>query len=315
MKNFDRFRFSLLTLLIAFSFTSLRGQCTVPEQPITVAFAGLILDPILEVGETRTFCVRAILPPSFNLDGTVELSTNVDPYPYSVKVIDAVNTQELTDFGDAATIVGGELYQIEITGESPGIAAIDLIQTGEPDPTLQVNLTVEANMPVTWSRPLAARPTGKLVELNLSVQDQVDVAGYALERSLGTAWEAVNEIPVIDNDFEIEYHTSDILQAETTYYRIRQWDFDGTESFSNIVQVAGGTAVEALSVFPNPANHELRYTAKEEIKSLRIYNRWGQMMREVLTNGTSGSLMINDLAPGVYIMVTDKGVTRQFLVF
>lgn len=315
MKNFDHFRSLLLVLLVALSFSSLKAQCTVPEQSIITAAGDLTDDNVIEVGETRTYCVRAVLPPNFLLDGTVELSTNVSPYPFSVTVIGAVNTEELTAFGDAATIVGGELYQIEITGESPGVATIDLIQAGETVPLTQINLLVEANMPVTWSRPLAAQPTGKVVELNWAVQDQIGVAGYALERSQGATWEVVNEIPVVEDGLEIEYQTSDILQPTTTFYRVRQWDYDGAESFSNIVQVAGGAAAEALTVFPNPATHELRYASAEEIKSIRIYNRWGQMMREVPTDGKSGSLMINDLAPGLYIMVTDQGVTRPFSVF
>lgn len=103
------------------------------------------------------------------------------------------------------------------------------------------------------------------------------------------------------------------VNANTTYsYRLKQIDFDGTFTYSNIVNAAGSTLPTTFALaqnFPNPFNPStsISYSLpKAGVVTLAIFNTLGQKVKE-LVNGFQEagnytvSINASDLSSGNYI--------------
>jgi len=94
-------------------------------------------------------------------------------------------------------------------------------------------------------------------------------------------WTVISEIDGAGNSVsEIKYETTDLnpLQKQS-YYRLKQFDFDGGYSFSAIRSVYNKNGFEDLKVYPNPAQNFI-IVELEAINSyqLTVYNSIGEKM-------------------------------------
>lgn len=94
------------------------------------------------------------------------------------------------------------------------------------------------------------------------------------------------------------------------YYRLKQFDYDGTVSMSDVVYLEG--TVEGVSIFPNPVakNNQFTVTSDQKINGVEIRNSMGAIVyqRDQLQ---TNSLVINELKePGVYIVSLVLGSQR-----
>ncbi len=93
----------------------------------------------------------------------------------------------------------------------------------------------------------------------------------------------------IDNDFValgrmdgannsnvlIHYHSYDLNPIEgVNYYRLKQVDFDGKISYSNIVSVDNSLESSTI-IYPNPSNGEFSFVSNDDVEVV-IYNSMGQ---------------------------------------
>lgn len=106
-----------------------------------------------------------------------------------------------------------------------------------------------------------------------------------------------------------------VLGKSTLYYRLRQVDANGQESFSPVATVAIAKQLELLELYPNPAasaaDVQVRIAASEATaaSSLIIYDTRGTLLHKL--NGASNSLKTSvlRLPSGIYnvILVGAKG--------
>lgn len=100
------------------------------------------------------------------------------------------------------------------------------------------------------------------------------------------------------------------------YYRLKQIDFDGTTEYSNIVSVFFEAAA-SISVFPNPARHQLVVEVQDNRKDCRvqIFNAYGQLMveRNLVTGTDRMELDVSGLPKGSYFIriQADKPLLAQ----
>lgn len=103
------------------------------------------------------------------------------------------------------------------------------------------------------------------------------------------------------------------------YYRLKQIDFDGKFEYSQIVSVYFD-ANSRISVFPNPARHQVIVTLTDNLKDARImmYNAFGQLVLEkTLPAGNERlELDISHLPKGSYFVriQADQTLLTQQLV-
>jgi hypothetical protein len=123
----------------------------------------------------------------------------------------------------------------------------------------------------------------------------------------------------------ISYNFTDTKPFEATnsailYYRLKQVDFDGTASFSNIIKVAQQSDnVNALSVYPNPfnANYDILFSAKQEgTVTIQMMDFQGKTVLEQKASTRSGLNKVaiaemHNLRAGMYfVKVTFEGESQ-----
>ena len=105
------------------------------------------------------------------------------------------------------------------------------------------------------------------------------------------------------------------------YYRIKQVDFDGTTSFSEVkILNFEGESDTPIQVFPNPAFEEFNikvYSAIDGPLVIKITDVSGKEMETIIKNGFKGQYIMETIhldkryAEGYYIIHTQSGDTSQ----
>lgn len=109
-------------------------------------------------------------------------------------------------------------------------------------------------------------------------------------------------------DLSYQFIDRDRMQEKAIYYRLRQVDFDGTISYSNIVAVKRMEEGE-ISIYPNPAKETLFLdinSKKEEQFTIRFVNVLGAVVQEniLVSKGTNTyqSKEFKQLQTGIYFV-------------
>lgn len=83
------------------------------------------------------------------------------------------------------------------------------------------------------------------------------------------------------------------------YYRLKQVDINGKETFSSIVKLSLGTK-GGVEIFPNPFNNNFTVTVastKATIATLKIQNTTGQLVysKSISVNKGNNSIVVTNL--------------------
>ncbi|MDX2362554.1 MAG: T9SS type A sorting domain-containing protein [Crocinitomicaceae bacterium] len=144
---------------------------------------------------------------------------------------------------------------------------------------------------------------------------------FSIERSYdGTDWELVGIVDGAEGGTSstlINYSLEDHFPfSGTSYYRLKQTDFDGKFTYSDVRSVDLSKSNEAgISVFPNPGTHEIFIEGDEsELEMIRIYNVQGQdisnSVEVVSLSPTTKHLDISNLSSGMYTIRTLTYTTK-----
>jgi hypothetical protein len=140
---------------------------------------------------------------------------------------------------------------------------------------------------------------------------------FLIERSAdGVSFNAIGKLDAAGNsNFRIDYsYIDDNPLSRISYYRLKEVDYDGSTSYSDIAVVEIGKQEDIL-IYPNPAVNRLYIKGEvENPEHIKIYNLLGQN----LTNKTiiieqsknNFSLNIEDLAKGIYILKIKESAYR-----
>ena len=127
-------------------------------------------------------------------------------------------------------------------------------------------------------------------------------------------WQTVAQVDGAGNSEEVrEYQLTDQVPNQgKMYYQLKQVDFNGNFSFSQILQVDAGFQQEFLAVpYPNPAAHQARLniTTKERNKvvQLEMFNILGAKVYETKLPAVNAhtqevELPVSELEPGIYFI-------------
>ncbi len=103
------------------------------------------------------------------------------------------------------------------------------------------------------------------------------------------------------NKSNIYHYTDKHPETGKNYYRLKQVDFDGEFSFSEIATIRISPENE-LSIFPNPATDMLNITTSSK-GWLEIRDQSGSIVRKKKINTDSLTLNLSGLANGIYIVI------------
>lgn len=137
---------------------------------------------------------------------------------------------------------------------------------------------------------------------------------FLIERSEdGILWETLAEIDGAGtSNSELSYRYDDRIPfTGTSYYRLKQVDFDGQFKFSHIVFVTIDQTTEQLSVYPNPFTERITVEAKDlDDSTLKFIDLTGQNMMDKVTmvHSSQTTVLFNtlNLPSGVYFIIAGE---------
>lgn len=139
--------------------------------------------------------------------------------------------------------------------------------------------------------------------------------------TVGTVKGAGNSSVTLDYEFiDINLPASvSRLQSSILFYRLKQTDFDGTSSYSDVAAVELRNKTGELYAFPNPANDRLSLVAGDmENPVVKIYDVTGQVVSETVICDQPGRICTIDIASfaqGVYFVSISDGHETRYARF
>jgi hypothetical protein len=138
--------------------------------------------------------------------------------------------------------------------------------------------------------------------------------GFIVERSIdGETYETIGFVDGIGTTLEMtEYNFKDLDPTRSiTYYRLKQLDFDGTITLSNVITVVQEDikAMQVVSAYPNPATSNFNVdlvVSRDETVELEILSTGGKVLRTTSEKLQQGVNMlefdVSDLDAGMYLI-------------
>jgi len=251
---------------------------------------------------------------------TYDVTLNIDLGTYNVSVDeDGVTPFVITGTGgtiSTASLSGTGVQQVTITGipsgntwsldvaDASGISCGILGTTGDCITVLPIQLVKfdayennRGTINVDWQTKSESNNDYFTVESSLDAMD----------------WDEVKNVDGAGNSSRpIDYRIIDAKPSgNIIYYRLKQTDFNGDYSYSEVDLVSFDDS--EFSVYPNPTNDYINMIGNRfELKDVKIYNLLGQdithdIMIEQISNGYKMS--VNDLTAGVYYIKTTTFAT------
>ena len=152
-----------------------------------------------------------------------------------------------------------------------------------------------------------AAPTVSAVQLNWQTATETNNDFFTVERSKNLDhWFEVSRVDGMGNHSLLSsYGTQDRNPLQgTSYYRLKQTDFDGTSSYSSIVSVEWFGVEPTITVWPNPSAGIFK-ARKEGLASsdILIYNNTGKKIDvKVEIDPSILTINLSDQPNGVYLM-------------
>ena len=177
------------------------------------------------------------------------------------------------------------------------------------------NADCSANFPVEWLY-FDATPTGSVVDIEWATATESNNEFFSVERSVdGLLFEELQRVPGKGNSSETQtYNTIDPAPIRGySYYRLRQVDFDGGFTYSDIVEVYFDpeSISLGLEVFPNPNRSNegfyIEFDTREAQKlQLELYAPNGQVVYTRVIDAQKGKNSVEipamGLSTGVYMI-------------
>jgi hypothetical protein len=168
----------------------------------------------------------------------------------------------------------------------------------------QLMITSEVALPVDWQDFRLVLGADKTVHLHWSVFQTEDVVHFDIERSAdGQDFSFMGRVQAQSGAGDFNYKAIDAAPLRgINYYRLRQYDADGTLSFSKVRSITIDALADDFVLFPNPLPEnttlEIRTSISEEYRLL-LYDQKGKVVFKADLRGDA-SLSDLNLPKGVY---------------
>ncbi len=189
--------------------------------------------------------------------------------------------------------------------------------TGETAPIVIID--IEGQLPVEL-KSFAASVVDGFVQLNWSTATETNNRGFEVQRKVeGSDFVTIGFIQGKGTTTQSQNYSfvDNNVQTGNYQYRLKQMDFDGRSSYSNVVEVSlNPTEFSLAQNYPNPFNPTTTINfnlAKESNVNLKVFNLLGQEIISLVSNEflNAGSYSYkfdaSSLASGTYIYRLEAG--------
>ncbi|MHA4736402.1 T9SS type A sorting domain-containing protein [Dyadobacter sp. MSC1_007] len=149
-------------------------------------------------------------------------------------------------------------------------------------------------------------------KLTWKTTSETNNKGFEIERSADAR--AFGKIGFVDGNGDTKedktYHFTDLQPFETSYYRLKQLDYDGKFEYSKVIAVRGDQV--EIKVYPNPAQEYLTISGIEAGTEVSIINESGRVVLKSRINPKQ-PIAIGGLRAGLYNVLAG-GVSKKLLI-
>lgn len=168
-----------------------------------------------------------------------------------------------------------------------------------------------------------ARLVGEVVELTWTTATEINNDFFTVEKTLdGVDFVEVGQTDGAGNSNRI-LHYDDIDAAPykgLSYYRLKQTDYDGTVSYSDLrpIEIKPKETNLKLLVYPNPAHQwvKVELSGWEEPYLTEVYSAMGNLVLQETLSPVQNQLQLSALAEGTYLIrvyANDEVLTRRLV--
>lgn len=165
--------------------------------------------------------------------------------------------------------------------------------------------SISAVLPISW-----LSFTGKAVDktnvLSWATASEVNNKGFAIEH-LNTKGNWDNIGFITGNNKASTYEFTDNSPLATSYYRLRQIDFDGKETFSKVVSIT--QQGKGLKVFPTLVTEGILSVDTEGVQ-LHEYSVANFLGQQILVGKTTQQIDVSALSQGTYVLKVGHEVAK-----
>lgn len=184
-----------------------------------------------------------------------------------------------------------------------------VVASSYADATLPLNLTS-----------FKASFNGKSTQVKWSTENEVNVSGFAIEKSLdGINFSQIDFVSAKNSSTHTEYSTmDDKVKGGTSYYRLKQVDKNGAFKYSSVEVIKNSLTIKT-EVFPNPTRGNLTINHSVAIKgaAIKVMNIEGKLIKTlpVQVGSTQTALSVSELIKGNYLLMFENEGSKSITQF
>lgn len=161
--------------------------------------------------------------------------------------------------------------------------------------------------------------------LKWQTENEQNTSHFIVERSIdNVSFDAIGNVAASGNTTSITNYShndqdASTLPANVIYYRLKMYDMDGSFKYSNTILINLSDIVGRVSVYPNPAHHDIKVTvtaATDGRAGWKITDNSGRVVMQssvTLKKGNNSmNVNIDKLAAGIYYLnVAGNGIDQN----
>ncbi len=194
---------------------------------------------------------------------------------------------------------------------SGGIAVFSNVNFQDGDRFTLGNTDASVPLPIELIK-FEAKPLSDFVLVNWKTASELNNDFFTVEKSLNAEeWETVVTLKGAGTTAKTNaYETVDFTPYQgESYYRLKQTDYDGQISYSQIERVSFN-GLGKLIVSPNPSNGIFHLSGTKDLdqSQVRVFSSLGQLIKVGISVDTDISIDLGAAPPGIYILQVSDGL-------
>jgi hypothetical protein len=266
----------------------------------------------------RSGCIGITLQRARALDNEVRIMKTGTPVGTNLGLTSTAwpTTEAYVTYGGATQLWGLTWTVAEINATTFGAAMSARRQNGNLEVDhMRITVWSTSTLPIELLE-FTAVPDGKNVITQWVTATETNNDYFLVERSInGEAFETVGRVDGAGNSTQLLTYkfVDENAVAGTSYYRLRQVDFNGSFSISPIVAVDLIPETTA-SVYPNPSADGV-FTFLQgsvAVNEVAVFSSNMQLVKTVVLGPNDKPIVsIQDMADGIYFIIYEEGGQRQ----
>lgn len=196
--------------------------------------------------------------------GTNQTGLNLESIQLTVSDTDPILTYEANSMSLHKRASGSDGAWTEVSSEASSVNDTngEIFFNSLTDFTSFSQLSIGSvgfALPVEFASFTASRLDDIWVDLQWTTASEQFNRNFEIERSYdGEQFERIGSILSQGNSTATQRYQTKVRESKSAYYRLRQVDYDGTNTLSAIRYVEGSSTIDVFNLYPNPTMNEVR---------------------------------------------------------